>query len=125
MRAQWLKENSAEEFVRFLRHAADNPVGEVDTTEEQDLLQVLGDAVRYRRAKAIAHAQGDDVLLEDTVRRSNVGRGALRKDSLVVPLPVWLHRPSRKLRKLVKTPRSFFRDSKVPGLKILARFFDD
>jgi len=124
-RAQWLQENSAEAFVRFLRRAAENAVGEADTTEEQDLLQVLGDAVRYRRAKAIGDAQGFDVLVEDTVRRSSVGGIVAGKDRIVVPLPVWLHRPSRKLRKLVKTPRRFFRDSKVPGFKMLARLFDE
>ena len=112
--------------AQLLEHAGS---GEPADREADDrLLDVLADAVCHRRALARTHLRPEatrtpqpyDTAAGGAAARSiNTAAG----DALVIPVPAWLRGPSRKLHKLVRDPRRFFGDSRLPGMGALARIF--
>jgi len=112
--------------VRLLERAGSGEPADLEA--EDQLLDVLGDAVCHRRARARAHLRSEATRPPQVngtatagvaARSINVAEGQV----LVIPVPAWLQGPRRKLDKLVRDPRRFFSDSRLPGMGALARFF--
>ena len=101
-------------------------LGESSDREADDrLLELLGDAVSHRRARARAHLKPEAPSAPPS--NGAAAAASLRTaeaEAVVIPVPAWLQGPHRKLLKLVRDPRRFFSDSRLPGMGALARIFN-